>query len=265
LALPSRRCHDGSTNWNDAVNQIVIDTAAARELQGAINMPNTPSLPNKRAEIDAFLERVPSSKPPANSPGARGRMIFALDATMSRQPTWDQACVLQAEMFREAASIGGLNIQLVYYRGLAECHASPWIAEPQRLGELMSRIHCRCGHTQIAKIIARARRENDNARIGALVFVGDAMEEIPADVYGAARELRMPAFLFQEGNDPSATKTFDEVARLTRGAHVRFDQGSANQLGELLRAVAAYAAGGLAALNRSTSGAAVKLLMHLKK
>ncbi|HLX02198.1 MAG TPA: hypothetical protein VKS80_08760, partial [Trinickia sp.] len=89
-----------------------------------------------RAEIDAFLNRVSSLAPSTG----RGRLIFGLDATMSRQPTWDQACRLQANMFREAAAVGGLAIQLIYYRGLAECRASPWVAEPERLGNLMSRI-----------------------------------------------------------------------------------------------------------------------------
>src|SRR5262249_17119928 len=108
-------------------------------------------------------------------------LIFALDATMSRQPTWDQACRLQAEMFREAATLGGLDLQLVYYRGLAERRASRWIVEPARFGELMSRIDCRGGQTQIAKVLAHARHENDRGKVAALVFVGDAMEEVLDD------------------------------------------------------------------------------------
>ena len=52
---------------------------------------------------------------------------------MSRQPTWDTACTLQADMFREAAAIGGLDIQLVYFRGLGECRASGWVADSERL------------------------------------------------------------------------------------------------------------------------------------
>ena len=56
---------------------------------------------------------------PPRTAGQRGRLIFALDATMSRQPTWDTACRLQADMFREAAAIGGLDVQLLYFRGLA--------------------------------------------------------------------------------------------------------------------------------------------------
>src|SRR5262245_16642685 len=81
---------------------------------------NTPATRSSRADIDAFLGEV-KRLTPATAAGQRGRLIFALDATMSRQPTWDTACRLQADMFREAASIGGLAVQLVYYRGPAEC------------------------------------------------------------------------------------------------------------------------------------------------
>ncbi len=222
-----------------------------------------------RAEIDAFLDRV-NALGPAAAPGKRGRLIFALDATMSRQPTWDTACRLQAEMFRETAAIGGLDIQLVYYRGLAECRASSWIAEPERLGALMSRIDCRGGHTQIGKVLAHARRENDKAKVGTLVFVGDAMEEALDDLCTGAGELglrNVAAFMFQEGYDPICERAFRDIARLTRGAYCRFAPGAAHELSELLRAAAAYAAGGmkaLADLKQRQSAGAVRLLEQLK-
>src|SRR5258707_6023124 len=111
-----------------------------------------------RAEIDAFLAKV-KGLAPTTAAGQRGRLIFALDATMSRQPMWDSACSLQADMFREAAAIGGLDVQLVYYRGLAECRASRWVSQAERLGSLMERIDCRGGHTPIRKSIAPAQRE----------------------------------------------------------------------------------------------------------
>jgi hypothetical protein len=222
-----------------------------------------------RAEIDLFLSRVKSLSP-VTPAGERGRLIFALDATMSRQPTWDTACRLQADMFREAASIGGLDIQLVYYRGLAECRASSWVAEPQRFGELMSRIDCRGGKTQIGKVLAHASRENDARKISVLVFIGDAMEESLDHLCAAAGELglrNVRAFMFQEGYDPVCEQAFREVVRLTHGAFCRFSPGSAHELAELLRAAAAYAAGGMKALadlrGRQSTGA-VKLIEQLK-
>jgi hypothetical protein len=244
-------------------------SATTREPSQRAAPRQTPTAASSRAEIDAFLSRLNALGPVADT-GGRGRLLFALDATMSRQPTWDQACMLQADMFREAASVGGLDIQLVYYRGLAECRTTPWIAEPQRLGALMSLIDCRGGHTQIAKILAHARRENDKARIGALVFVGDAMEEALDGLCAGAGELgvrNVPAFMFQEGYDPVCEQAFREIARLTRGAYCRFAPGAAHELGELLRAAAAYAAGGMKALAdlQARQGAgAVRLIEQLK-
>jgi hypothetical protein len=218
------------------------------------------------SEIDAFLKQV-RALGPAQAGGVRGRLIFALDATLSRQPTWDTACQLQAEMFREAAAVGGLDIQLVYYRGFGECRASSWVSQPGRLGALMSRIDCRGGQTQIGKVLGHTLRETEARPVQVLVFVGDAMEEALDDICAAAGALGLRgvvAFMFQEGNDPAAERAFREIARLTRGAYCRFDPGAAHQLGELLRAAAAYAAGGMRALAdlSARSGASSRKLLQ---
>src|SRR5499425_2692955 len=136
----------------------------------------TPAPVSSKPEIESFINQV-RALGPSTARSARGRLIFALDATMSRQPTWDTACALQADMFREAASVGGLDIQLVYFRGLGECRASGWISDGKQLANLMSRIDCRGGQTQIGKILSHARQEHARGKVQALVFVGDAMEE----------------------------------------------------------------------------------------
>ncbi len=228
-----------------------------------------PTDASSHAEIDAFLADV-SRLAPRTAPGQRGRLIFALDATLSRQPTWDTACRLQADMFREAASIGGLDIQLGYYRGTAECRVSGWVGQPERLARLMSAIDCRGGCTQIGRIISHAARETRKAKVQTLVFVGDAMEEKLDDLCHAAGELGLlsvPAFMFQEGADPVAEQAFREIARLTRGAYCRFDPGAANELAALLRAAAAYAAGGmqaLADLSARRDAGAIKLIEQMR-
>src|SRR3981081_1143387 len=102
----------------------------------------TPAAAVARAEVDAFLAKV-KDLAPTTAAGQRGRLIFALDATMSRQPMWDSACHLQADMFREAAAIGGLDVQLVYYRGLSECRALPWVAQAGRVAGREGRVDCR--------------------------------------------------------------------------------------------------------------------------
>ncbi|MBN8935962.1 MAG: VWA domain-containing protein [Rhizobiales bacterium] len=228
-----------------------------------------PAAASSRADIDAFLKTV-RSLGPATRTGTRGRLIFALDATMSRQPLWDTACRLQGDMFGEAAAIGGLDVQLVYYRGLSECRASRWASDARQLGGLMEKIDCRGGHTQIRKVLAHVQRETEARKVQALVFVGDAMEEPIDDLCAAAGKLGLlgvPAFMFQEGGDAIAENAFREVARLSRGAYCRFDTGAAHELAELLRAVAAYAAGGmkaLADLKARHNAGAVKLLAQLR-
>ena len=222
------------------------------------------------SDIDAFLQKVKDLGPATTAAGNRGRLIFALDATMSRQPTWDTACALQADMFREAAATGGLDIQLVYFRGLSECRASGWVAGSDKLAALMQRIDCRGGHTQIGKVLSHARKEQAQKPVQALVFVGDAMEEGIDDLAHKAGELgllKVPVFMFQEGRDPSAETGFREIARLTRGAYFRFGSDAARILGELLAAVAVYAAGGFAALENHSAqrgGAASLLLQQMK-
>jgi hypothetical protein len=213
------------------------------------------------SEIDRFLAEK------AQETVRRGRLIFALDATASRQKTWDTACQLQAEMFREATAVGGLELQLVFYRGLGECQSSRWIADSAQLAKTMSQILCNAGRTQIEKILSHTQKETKLLGVSALVFVGDAMEENPDTLAHAAGELGrlgVPAFMFQEGHDRAVEHVFRELARVTRGAYCRFDPGAARQLAELLRAVAVYAAGGMTALAARRDAGAVKLLSQMK-
>lgn len=209
----------------------------------------SPSPGSSASEVEAFVAKARTVAPRGDG---RGRLVFALDATMSRQPTWDRACVIQSEMFDAAASLGGLDVKLVYFRGLSECKASRWVADPQVLGAMMAKIGCRGGFTQIRKVLSHVAGEARERRVGALVYVGDACEESVDDLAARAGELALrgvPAFLFQEGDDAGAAIAFGEIARLTGGAHVSFRAGAGAELARLLRAVAAYAAGGRAALD----------------
>jgi len=213
-------------------------------------------------DIAAFVDAAKKVHAPAQS--GRGRLIFALDATMSRQPTWDLAQSLQARMFEAAGSLGGLDVQLVYFRGLNECRASHFVSGGQGLAQLMSRIDVRGGSTQIKRVLAHARDEAKRAKVGALIFIGDAMEENPDTLASLAGELALlgvKAFMFQEGQDPAARRTFGEIARLTGGAYSAFDAGASARLAALLRAAATYAAGGHAALVREAAGDAEARLL----
>ena len=205
---------------------------------------------NDSADVDAFLRRVAATPAPVKQ-GETGRLMFAMDATASREPTWDRACQIQGEMFDATAALGGLSVQLVYYRGFGECKASKWVRDSRALVRVMTAVRCLGGHTQIRKVLRHALDETQVQKVHALVFVGDAMEENVDDLCAIAGELGLrgvPAFMFHEGPDPSASLAFRQIARLTNGAYLRFDASSARQLKELLGAVAVYAAGGRKAL-----------------
>jgi hypothetical protein len=218
------------------------------------------------SQLDSFLEEV-KGLAGGGSSGGRGRIIFALDATASREQTWDTACKLQADMFREVAGAGGLEVQLVFYRGDRECSASRWTTDTNRLTKIMTGISCRAGHTQLQKVLAHAQKETKLLKVGALIFIGDALEEDPDEIIPEAHELGrlgVPAFMFQEGDDREVEQVLREIASVTKGAYCRFDPGAAHRLAALLKAVAVYATGGLTALAGRRDEAAIKLLAQLK-
>ncbi len=220
---------------------------------------------SSQGEIDAFLQQARHLAPSTGA--ASGRLIFALDATMSRQPTWDMACALQGEMFSSAAVVGNLSVQLVYFRGQRESRASRWVNNAESLRTVMERIECRGGLTQIARVLAHARKEAEKQELAALVYVGDCMEENIDEVLGLAGELGLrgvKAFVFHDGRDPVAESAFRQIAQLTGGAYLPFDRSSAAQLKALLGAVAAYAAGGRKALEAIDSDTARQLLADMR-
>ncbi|MFN3233710.1 MAG: VWA domain-containing protein [Alphaproteobacteria bacterium] len=224
---------------------------------------------SQRADVDEFLEKL-AAAPVRRQAEPRGRLIFALDATMSRQPTWDRACHIQANMFSEAASVGALDIKLIYFRGHRECKASKWYSESPPLLNAMTRIYCQGGYTQIERVLKRTLKEARDGPVSALVYVGDACEEEVDRVCGIAGQLGVrgvPAFMFQEGREPYAEGVFREVARLSGGAYCRFDEGSADQLKDLLSAVAVFAAGGRRALvdyGKARGGEVLRLANMMK-
>ena len=235
------------------------------------------SLPSNRpspraGEVAEFLDQLKAAQPARpTTGGGRGRLLFALDATASREPTWDQACHIQGEMFEATAALGGLDIQLVYYRGFDECKASRWLGSAADLHRVMRSVRCVGGETQIERVLEHALRETGKAKVNALVFVGDAMEE-KADrlcrLAGEIGSLGVPIFLFHEGSDPGAEACFRQMAILSRGAYLGFELASIARLKELLGAVAVFATGGytaLAAHGAAKGGEVLRLTAQLRR
>jgi hypothetical protein len=227
-------------------------------------MAKPPARKSSSQDIDRFLQQ---SRNISEFVTKQPRLLFAIDATASRQPTWDRATQVQQEMFQATAGVASLAVQLAYYSGFRPFSASPWLADSQQLARLMDAVRCEGGHTQIARLLRHALVEHRKHAVRSLVFIGDALEESEdtlCDLAGQCGLLKLPLFLFQEGLHPAVEKTFRSMATLSDGAFARFDSSSAGTLAALLGAVARYAAGGRAALENTPGDSARLLLGQLK-
>lgn len=229
-------------------------------------MPRPPTRPGPSAEVAAFLDKV-ARMPAVRAASARpGRLVFAVDATASRQPAWDRACALTGEMFLATRDLGGLAVSLAYWRGFGEFAATPFLTDGAELARRMSTVTCLGGHTQILRALRHALAETQQEKVGALVLVGDAVEEDIDALCQAAGELGLrgtPVFCFHEGGNAIAANAFRQIAKVSGGAYAPFDSTAAEALRDLLRAVAVYAAGGRAALARLGGPAASRIAGQL--
>ncbi len=220
--------------------------------------PKTVSTPNKVA-IDQFLAQAANLPTTGPTGQGRGRLLVGIDATASRQPTWDQACQVQGDMFGAARGLGGLAIQLVFFRSHAEMKRTPWLHDAEALRQRMQGVRCLGGFTQIGRLLRYAHDEHQRNPMAAMVFIGDAVEEdMDALCHQAGQSglSGLPLFLFQEGGNPQAAACFRQMARLSGGAYAPFDINSPDRLRALLAGVAAFAAGGVAALQTQRSAVA---------
>ncbi len=227
-------------------------------------MAKPPANRSSPQDIERFLQR---SRNITHFVAKQPRLLFAMDATASRQPTWDTACQVQREMFNATREIASLAVQLVYYRGFRELSASRWLTDSEQLSSLMNRVYCEGGQTQIGRLLRHALAEHRKKPVRAVVFIGDAVEKQPqslCDLAGQCGLLKLPLFLFQEGGNAGVERCFRSMASLSGGAFAHFDSHSAGALAALLGAVARYAAGGRAALENSGSQSAGLLLQQLQ-
>ncbi len=229
-----------------------------------------PSVSNSAKNVDSFMKEL-ASRPPVSGSASKGRLLFAMDATASRQPSWDTAAQIQGEMFSAADDLGGLSVQLAFFRGFGEFKISQWTANSKEMARLVSSVSCLAGETQILKVLKHALNETRKSRVDAVVYVGDCMEEDVDALGHVAGELGLsglPVFIFQEGRDPIASFAFQQLAKLSGGACVQFDHGSAETLRALLSAIAVYASGGrkaLSSLARNEGGAALQITNQMAR
>lgn len=217
------------------------------------------------AAVAAFLARAQGVA--VRAPSQQGRLLFTMDATASRQPSWDRACHLMGDMIEATQDIGGLAIQLAYWRGHMEFAATPFLTDGAELTRRMAGVRCLGGQTQILRALTHALDETRRARVNACVLIGDALEEALDPIAHTAGQLGLhgtPVFAFHEGAEPTSAEGFRQIAKVSGGAFAPFDAGSATALRDLLRAVAVFAAGGRARLAALPGPAAGRVIAQLR-
>ncbi len=223
-----------------------------------------------KSDVERFLKKVATTPRKSNATSS-GRLLFAVDATASRQPTWDHATHIQCEMFEETAALGSLSMQIAFFRGYKEFKATGWTTNSDALTKSMSKVKCLGGHTQIERILNHALKINIEKPISAIIYIGDCVEEDADRLCHLAGKLglvNVPIFIFQEGYDHTAENCFRQISKLSRGAYFRFDENSVSKLRDLLKAIAVYAVGGRSALedlSRKRGGDIPLLLSQLNK
>lgn len=193
-----------------------------------------------------------------NLPAARsgkGKVIFIVDATASREATWSKTMDLQ---FKAFDAMKGLEVQLVYFRGdrkEKEIKASPFIRKPDVLRRLMGKIECIAGSTQIVRALTHVRVQQQSNPAAAVVYVGDVCEDNHAVAVEAAHATGVRVFVLHETDDykPRGSRAtdrrdddedenvlcFKRMAEATGGAYTVFSSKN-SEMGEMMAEVARY-------------------------
>ncbi len=197
---------------------------------------------------------------------ARGTRIgFLIDATASRENTWAQAQMIQANMFRSASGLKSLKLRLVYFGG-NQLTKLEWSDNARLIAARMTKVRCDAGLTQITKGLEAFIDEKPEYRAGAIILIGDSFEEdvIKAERIAAIlRNKNIKVFSFIEGEDQTAHCVFKNLAIVTGGKFAKF--GNELPLGDLCEGVALLTSGGKKALAQLKNEKVRRLLLPPSK
>ena len=186
---------------------------------------------------------------------------FLIDATASREHTWEQAQTIQAKMFKAVSGLKAVSLRLVYF-GDNRLTALGWENNPNSVARHMAAVRCHAGLTQIIEGLQSFINEGPEEKAAAIILIGDCFEENSGQAERAAillKEKGIKLFSFIEGDDPTAQFVFRRLSEITGGKFARF--GSDLPLSDLCEGVALLASGGEKALGRLKNKNVQKLLL----
>ena len=217
----------------------------------------------------ALRSALSHAEPPAETgtPG-RPRLIFAVDATASREPAWAAARQVTDALVK--ALPGALDVALAVHGGSRVHTFTAFTNNANTLRDRAAGVACRGGTTRLLPILAASLK---HPAVRVVVYIGDVFEESViqgqrlADAMGAQGT---KLIVLHDTADPGARRdaeVFWDLAKRTGGCVLPFDASASGRLRDLLSAVAVYAVGGEKLLRerRHDMPGAVALLEHLER
>jgi hypothetical protein len=229
------------------------------------------------ARATALLAALSHAEPPAETgTPVRPRLVFAVDATASREPAWAAARKVTDALVK--ALPGALDVALAVHGGSRVHTFTAFTNDAATLRDRAAGVACEAGLTRLLPILS-ASMKRPGVRV--VVYIGDVFEESLvqgrrlADAMGgqgggqgAGQGIKL--IVLHDTSDPSARRdaeVFWDLAKRTGGCVLPFDASASGRLRDLLSAVAVYAVGGEKLLRerRHDLPGAVALLEHLGK
>jgi hypothetical protein len=220
--------------------------------------------------VTAAANALPSpnhAEPPADTAAPpRPRLIFAVDATASREPAWTAARQVTDVLVK--ALPGALDVALAVHGGSRVHTFTAFTSDANTLRDRAAGVSCVAGMTRLLPILSASLK---HPAVRVVIYIGDVFEENLlrgrqiADAMGAQRTRLI---VLHDTTDPAArrdTEVFWDLAKRTGGCVLPFDAAAPGRLRDILSAVAVYAVGGekLLRARRHELPGAVALLEHL--
>lgn len=202
----------------------------------------------------------------AIAPQLRPRLVFAFDATASREPAWDTAREVTDALF--TALPGELDVALAVHGGGQVHTFTDFSPDVHLFRDQAASVRCQAGSTALVSLMEKVRM---HAGVKVLLYIGDCFEEVPSAALEQADALRLRGvrtILFHDAStgDPTARAVFEEIARRTGGVCLDFHDSNPADLRDILEAVAVLAYGGIKLLEQKKGllPGARRLLPYLK-
>ena len=217
----------------------------------------------------ARLSALGHAEPPAETGTlVRPRLVFAVDATASREPAWAVARLVTDALVK--ALPGELDVAFAVHGGSRVHTFTAFTNDATTLRDRAAGVACEAGLTRMLPILSASLRR---PAVGVVIYVGDVFEESVVQgrrLADAMGEQGTKLIVLHDTADPAARRdaeVFWDLAKRTGGCVLPFDTSASGRLREILSAVAVYAVGGEKLLRerRHDLPGALALLEHLGK